>query len=224
MAEAAARAEDDLSALIESIRAILAEQGDLPAERLLAQRLNIKRHRLRSALQTMRDSKELPPTQSGRRPAERGAKEQQTLALITNPLEVIEMRMMLEPQLARLAALRASPSEIARIVGAADTPPGEDYGAADIAFHRAVAAGSRNGLAIELYQILRSVGADARVRLKLAVRQCSERLRQRDAEHRAIAEAIAERDPAAAEQAMKAHLAVVQEKVARAAMPASTAA
>lgn len=48
---------------------------------------------------------------------------QKRMVQSTNPFEVMEMRLMIEPALARLAALRASPDEIARIVEAQALPP-----------------------------------------------------------------------------------------------------
>ena len=51
----------------------------------------------------------------------------------------------------------------------------------------------------------------------------SERIQQRDQEHRAIAEAIAARSPDAAEQAMRQHLRRVQREIADRLNPLETA-
>ena len=123
---------------------------------------------------------------------------------------MIELRLILEPQFARLAAVRASALEIARITRAATSRPDEDYGAPDLAFHLEIASASRNALGRELYNILRQVGADARVRLPSRRPMCPKRREIRDAEHLRIARAIAERDPERAEECMRAHLASVQ--------------
>ena len=80
-------------------------------------------------------------------------------------------------------------------------------------FHRAVAAGSRNILASTVYGLLRQVGRDGRIRLSNGGRTCPNRIRQRDAEHAAIAAAIAARDPEGAERAMRDHLAAVQRQI-----------
>jgi DNA-binding FadR family transcriptional regulator len=112
----------------------------------------------------------------------------------------------LEPALARLAAVRATPLEIARIMRAATTPPDMQRSTADLAFHKLVAAASGNGLAADLYALLRKVGSDSRVRVQSGATACPNRLAQRDQEHHAVAEAIAARDPEGAEAAMRAHL------------------
>jgi DNA-binding FadR family transcriptional regulator len=83
----------------------------------------------------------------------------------------------------------------------------------DLKFHKLIAASSGNKLAASLYDLLRRVASDARVRLNANRPACPKRTLQRDAEHRAIAQAILARDSDAAEQAMRLHLAAVQRLV-----------
>ncbi|BBE73544.1 FadR/GntR family transcriptional regulator [Oharaeibacter diazotrophicus] len=202
-----------LEDLLEALRSILARDGTMPPERTVAEELSVKRHTLRRALGVMRSLGELEPARAGRRAAPQpvaGA----ALINSTNPLEVMELRLVLEPALARLAALRASPAEIERIRRAASTTPGTDPNAADIAFHRAIAAGSRNSLASELYVILHRVASDGRLRYTDSdASLVPERVRMRDAEHGVIADAIAARDPDGAERAMYQHLVAIQQKI-----------
>jgi GntR family transcriptional repressor for pyruvate dehydrogenase complex len=213
----------ELEGIVAAVRAVIADGRPVPPERTLAEDLNVKRHRLRRALEVLRAAGEIDPPKAGRR-GSGTPRHGEELIRGTNPLEVIELRIMLEPMLARLAAVRASPAEIARITQTATTPAGANYGNADLAFHKAVAAGARNGLAVELYQLLRQVGTDARVRLGNAPPMCDKRLARRDSEHRAIAEAIAARDPEGAEQAMRAHLSAVQRQIIERLTPGLTAA
>lgn len=214
LATTTAQEADELLPLVEAVRGLVAETGSIPSERAAAEQLNVKRHRLRRALDALRASGEIEPARAGRR-GSADARRGDALVRSTNPLEIIELRMVLEPALARLAALRASPFEISRIQRAATTPAGANPGAADLAFHKAVAAGSRNSLAAEFYALLRHVATDARLRLgdNDANTRCPNRIRGRDAEHGAIGEAIAARDPAGAERAMRAHLGAVQRQI-----------
>lgn len=205
--------------LVAALRARLAAGEILPAERQLAEQLAVKRHRLRGALKALRGLGELAPARPGRRPSRRAGDE---LARGTNPLEIVELRIVLEPALARLAALRASPVEVGRIERAAETAAGSPAGAADLAFHLAVAAGARNGLAAGLYAELRRIGRDARMSVGGEARPCAARVRQRDAEHRAVALAIAGRDAAAAEAAMRAHILAVQRRIMERVSPGLT--
>jgi DNA-binding FadR family transcriptional regulator len=201
----------DLQPLVKAIRDIIAEGDKLGSERALAETLNVKRHQLRRALQALRINGELAPAEAKRRPLI--GPHGESLVRATNPMEVIEMRVAIEPFLARLAALRASPFEMAGIEQAATTAKGADIGATDLRFHKLIAAGSGNKLASSLYNLLRQVASDARVRLGNNSPPCPKRTLERDAEHRAIAQAILHRDPDAAELAMRTHLAAVQKRV-----------
>ena len=202
---------DAVDPLLEALRAAIGRDGRRDPERVLAQRLGVTRHRLRRALMTLQAQGEIAPAAPRR--AVGGSRDGEALIRATNPVEVIELRLALEPVLARLAALRATPFDIARIERAATTPAAMDIGAADLAFHRLVAGASGNALAAELYALLRRVGTDARLRVMPDRPTCPNRLRQRDAEHRAIAEAIAARDAEAAERAMRQHLDAVQQQI-----------
>ncbi|MBL8584818.1 MAG: FadR family transcriptional regulator [Rhizobiaceae bacterium] len=185
----------------------------LPSERDLAEGLNVKRHQLRKALEVMRRAGDIKAAHVRRAPSAQ-PRYSEELVRLTNPLEVIELRLMMEPGLARLASLRASPLEIARIVEAATTPENAAYGEADFAFHLSVAAAARNHLATEFYRMLRQVGVDARVRISgMSPPTCPKRIAKRDAEHRAIADAIARRDSDAAERAMRTHLQAVLQQI-----------
>lgn len=194
----------------EALKAVLLEMGeadqDLPSERDLVGQLNVPRSRLRRVLAELRAEGELPPAQVGRKSSRRDTSDIDELVSVANPNDVIELRMMLEPQFARLAAIRASMIEIKRIQKAASTRKGEDYGAADLAFHREIARSSRNPLAQEIYNLLRRVGTDSRVRLAQTAPLCPKRQASRDEEHRMIAQAIAGRDPDRAEVLMREHL------------------
>lgn len=193
-----------------ALRALISKGEDLPSERELARQMRVNRHQIRRALGVLREANELAPASARRAAAviSRGA----MLARDTNPLEVIEVRMALEPALARLAAVRASPLDIARIQRAADLADG-DPGSNDLAFHKAIGAAAGNKLAAGLYFLVREIGRDARVRLGRDAPVPAQRLAQRNAEHRAVAEAIAARDADAAERAMRAHLGNVHKLV-----------
>jgi DNA-binding FadR family transcriptional regulator len=193
-----------------ALRALLNKGEDLPSERELARQMRVNRHQIRRALGVLREGNEIASTSARRAAAAigRGA----VLARDTNPLEVIEVRLALEPALARLAAVRASPLDIARIQRAADLADG-DAGSNDLAFHKAIGAAAGNKLAAGLYFLVREIGRDARLRLGRNAPVPASRLVQRNAEHRAVADAIASRDPDAAERAMRSHLSNVHKLV-----------
>lgn len=205
--------EPPLAEIVETLRLRLVQGEALPPERALAADLGITRHLLRQILQRLRQTGELPPAKVGRR-AKLADPPAENMIRRTNPLEVIELRLVFEPSLARLAAVRASPAEIDEILRRATTGPDEDYGQADVAFHRALAAAAHNRLAAEVYALLRTVAHDPRVALALRPAAClATRRKQRDAEHMAVAKAIEARNPDGAAEAMRRHLAAVQRQV-----------
>lgn len=206
-----------LAELTAALRRRVLETGSLPPERQLASELNIKRHQLRKVLGQLRASGEIQSPR-GRRPAAPGRlpRFEEELVRLTNPLEVIEFRIITEPELARLASLRASSVEIAGILELAATPEGADSGDHDLQFHCAIARASRNQLAEEIYRTMRQVGFDARMRVARGQSgTCPKRVLRRDAEHLRVAEAIARRDPEAARSAMRAHLESVLAQINR---------
>ena len=207
MTNAARGVQDEVAAAVLA----RAQADGLPAERTLAAALGVTRNRLRQALRTLREAGQLDAPSPRLRTTP--AKGVDRWAQLTNPVEVVELRMLLEPGLARLASVRASPLDLVRVQRAANPPATMESGAADLAFHHAVATASGNALASELYALLRRVGRDARLQLGRNAPPCPARLRQRDTEHRAVLDAIAARDPDLAEHAMRDHLASVQRLV-----------
>lgn len=206
-------APSELDEIVAAVRRIQHEEGKLPSERDLADQLNVKRHQLRKALEMLRRTGDLEPARPKRASAALPRYGEELIRL-TNPLEVIELRLILEPSLARLASLRASPFEIARIADAASTQDHTRSGEVDLAFHMAIASAARNHLAGEFYKMLRQVGVDARVQVAhTEPATCPNRIGQRDSEHRQIADAISRRDPDAAEAAMRSHLLAVQKRI-----------
>jgi hypothetical protein len=157
----------------------MAAQEKLGSERAIAEALCVKRHQLRRALQALRASGELAPAEAKRKSllSHNG----ENLVRTTNPMEVIEMRIAIEPFLARLAALRASPLAMAAIERAATTAVGVDSGAGDLNFHKPIAAGSGNKLAASLYDLLRRVARDARLKLNGSQPAFPNRVQQRRA-------------------------------------------
>ena len=209
--------EVPVARLAGQLRMRLARGEALPAERTLADQYGVKRHRVRQALALLREQGELDSS-----PRDNVA-DGESMIRSTNPVEVIELRMALEPALARLAAVRATPLEIARIMRAATTLSDTQRSTQDLVFHKLVAAASGNGLAADVYALLRKVGSDARVRVQSSDPQCPNRLAQRDQEHHAVAEAIAARDPERAEAAMRTHLNAVHRIILNRLMAADAA-
>lgn len=199
--------------IVSDILALQKDGGQLPSERDLADQLDVKRHQLRKALAVLRQNGDLRPIQTRRAPTA-FARYGEELVRLTNPLEILELRLIIEPGLARLASLRATSLECAKITDAASTQDCDKAGAVDLAFHFAIAEAARNHLAEEFYKTMRQIAVDARLQVANNVSvTCPKRVAQRDAEHLKVAQAIEQRDPEAAEAAMRAHILSVFQQV-----------
>jgi DNA-binding FadR family transcriptional regulator len=145
----------------------------------------------------------------------------------TNPLEVIEVRLAIEPVLARLAAFRASQAEISRLTAlAAETRASPDpvsYQVADLKFHRAIAEVARNTLFLAVFDTLNASQRDPAWRRLSENAHCFKRQSVYADYHQEIAEAIAARQGEKAQELMQRHLSDVQRYIYEHAFPAAVA-
>jgi DNA-binding FadR family transcriptional regulator len=143
----------------------------------------------------------------------------------TNPLEVIEMRLATEPVMASLAALRASQSEIKRLIMlAAKTRAASDeetYERADSLFHRTIAEAARNSLFLAFFDTMRASQRDVGWRRLGENARCYKRQSVYADFHDAIAAAIAARNGPEACAQMQRHLRDVQQYIQEQAFPHS---
>ena len=127
-------------------------------------------------------------------------------------LDLCEVRLILEPELAALAAQRAGEKEIRKLAELQEQieklcRQGESYLKKDMEFHELLARISRNSVMPRLVPIIQEG-----VSLFIEVTELSlaeETLRT----HRKIVEAIQDRDPQKAREAMKEHLLLNQERI-----------
>lgn len=119
--------------------------------------------------------------------------------------DLLEIRFMIEPEMARMAAARASDEDITRIKAACDRAEelierGKDHSPADVAFHRAIAESCGNLVVPRIIPIL-----NESVPLFISVTN-RQLLAETIKTHRGIADAIARHDATAAGDAMYLHL------------------
>ncbi|WP_210485161.1 FadR/GntR family transcriptional regulator [Microvirga antarctica] len=197
----------------------------LPPERTLAAQLGVGRRTLRRALEVLEAEGHIWRHQGkGTFLGPRPLREEVNLAELarrTHPLEVMEARLEIEPALARLAALRASNGDIERLRHLAQKTESIADGDSDSrelwdgAFHRAIAEVAGNSLLFAFVDVV------DRIRQDPTWRRLRERARTPGSQHgfvhqhHQVVAAIAARDAAAAEQAMRHHLEAVRTSVLR---------
>ena len=146
----------------------------------------------------------------------------------TNPLEVIEVRLAIEPVMARLAAFRASQAEIDRLVTIAGetraAPDSARYEEADMRFHRTIAEVARNALFLAVFDTLHASQRDSGWRRLGENANCFKRQSVYADYHQEISAAIAARQGEKAESLMQRHLSDVQRYIYEHAFPAATVA
>jgi len=132
------------------------------------------------------------------------------LAQDAGPIEQIELKFVLEPTMARLAATRASLMDIERLrksaecTRAANTP--ETYQEADQEFHAIIAECSRNTLFQSLYTVVENALRDAAMERFRENGRCFKRQAVHAGFHSRVAAAIARRDGDEAAREMYEHL------------------
>lgn len=209
--------DENNSEFIEEVKRNIVDvykESPFPPERNLAESLGISRHLLRKALSSLRDENRIPET----RPQPAGATSDRSriagkpiatranIANKTSPAELWEVRLLLEPEIARLAATRGTPTEIDNIVAAhlLAEPTVFDRNKDD-QLHRAIAVASHNILAAYLLEQIMELTWHDTIRTRLPAYTNETGWRH----HEIIVDAIRGRRAAEAEQAMREHLVAI---------------
>jgi GntR family uxuAB operon transcriptional repressor len=191
----------------------------LPPERLLAEQFGVARGTVREALRQLEETGFVQ-----RRPGSgtyvtwtedtvgRGIVE------TVRPLELVDARLAVEPQMCRLAVLQATEADFARFEAqlsamerCAEDPKG--FAAEDEAFHLALAGCTRNAMIQWMMQKIHEVRTHAQWELMRTITLTPEVIRTYNRQHREVVDAIARRDSESAAQAMKRHLASARESL-----------
>jgi DNA-binding FadR family transcriptional regulator len=197
--------------------------GRLPAERDLGDQLGVSRAELRKAMAVLEDEGRIwrhvgRGTFIGARPV-LNLENVAFISSISKPEHIIEARLMLEPGLARLAAMNGITADVAelrtcnqRCSKARDWGVYESW---DYKFHHALAVAARNKLLLVFFETLNAV---RRSRAWTGSRSQLGPVPSPDhpsfAEHAAILDAIAKRDADLAEEHMRSHLMTIRSRMA----------
>lgn len=195
--------------------------GRLPPERDLCERIGVSRSTLRTVLDHLEaEGKIWRRIGSGTYAGNMPPKELRGLLAIseaTSPIELMELRLMIEPEIARLAALRATRSEIdylwhcvKKSFAATDS---QSYELWDAALHNAVASATHNQLVISTFKSineLRQMTMWGQIRDRIVADGAQ---RYWCEQHQAFVEAIADRDGERASHLARKHVEDVSSKI-----------
>jgi len=200
------------------------QPGDkLPSERELAELLRVSRSSIRDAIRSLELMGMVEPRQ-GAGTIVREISSESLVNPLANALkrkeeligELLDFRMMLEPQLAARAATRVSGDEISEMEEILERQEkklraGESTVGEDSEFHYAIALASGNSVVLKVLDTLMDLLRDSRERSL----QVEGRQQKSLAGHRRILTALKRRDSDAAKAAMRRHIEDVEEIVLR---------
>ena len=189
----------------------------LPAERNLAEEFSVSRGTIRTVLQNLEEQNLVTrKVGSGTYVTHRELSNQHDISSITSPLEMVEVRIAIEPQMVRLAIVNASHrdlEELRKALRQCEECGGdaEKFASADTAFHMALAHCSKNKLMYWVYERISEVRRYSQWRMMKAKLLTPDRINYYNSQHRLLYEAIASRDAKEAVGIIKKHLFGVQD-------------
>jgi DNA-binding FadR family transcriptional regulator len=202
----------------------LEADGRLPTERELSSSLGVSRRAVRRALEVMQMEGRIwrrqgSGTYAGPRP-DSLSEHVGSIAAGTDPMEVMEVRLRIEPQLAQLAAMRVNASEVERLYDLAgkteQSTDADSHELWDGALHRLIAQSAGNAFFLVIFDVINQVRQDpAWQTIRERARTAAGTAPLIHAQHLAIVDAIAARDPGKAGEAMRQHLLTLQENLVR---------
>ena len=194
-----------------------AHEERLPAERNLAEEFSVSRGTIRTVLQNLEEQNLVTrKVGSGTYVTHRELSNQHDISSITSPLEMVEVRIAIEPQMVRLAIVNASHrdlEELRKALRQCEECGGdaEKFASADTAFHMALAHCSKNKLMYWVYERISEVRRYSQWRMMKAKLLTPDRINYYNSQHRLLYEAIASRDAKEAVGIIKKHLFGVQD-------------
>lgn len=218
--------EESSAYALERIRLLLQADslpkgGKLPTERALAEMLDVSRRSVRRALEVLEAEGRVWRRQGagtfvGPGPVE-SVLTAENLVAECNFMEVLEVRMRIEPQLAQLAAMRATSQDAARLAeihARIDTSTDADaLELWDGTLHRTIAECAGNRLFLAVFELVDRVRQSAAwVHIREEARS-DDNLSLYSHQHAEIIDAIAKRDPVRAGDAMRRHLMALQDNL-----------
>jgi len=187
-------------------------QERLPAERRLAQELGTARGTVRQALERLEEMNLVQrKAGSGTYVNYLAQSDHERVAESTSPLELIEVRLVVEPDIARMAVVNANTKRLRELrdtLSALDEAGGDPnaFSKADELFHLKMAQCSQNPLLVWVYQLINEVRGHHEWDVRKDKLLKPENIVKYNAQHRALYEAVERRDATKAVHIITEHL------------------
>ena len=212
--------------IIEQVRDLITsgrlKSGDrLPAEREFAQTLSVSRSAVREAIRAL-ESLGIVEARAGEgtfvvTPPQGKGRDPITASLFqawSTQRNLFEVRRVLEPGLAALAARRATPEQIEKMRAILDDQKGkvhagESYMKEDTIFHYLIAEATGNEILLRVADSLMELLRETRDTSRKIASRPSRSLKQ----HQAILQAIEARNPLMAERRMREHIRAIEQLI-----------
>jgi DNA-binding FadR family transcriptional regulator len=202
---------------------VLLDGERLPPERAFAEQFGVSRGTVRDALKRLEEAGFVEKRAgSGSYVSHSQQEDTPGIAKVTSPLELVDTRFALEPQIVRLAVLNATEYQLGKAEQALQSMEScgqatEVFAAADDAFHLAFAECTRNSMLVWISKRVSEVRNNnewSRMRAKTLTAAMIVRYNQ---QHREILDAVRARDAEHASRAMREHLGLARDSLLAAA-------
>lgn len=193
------------------------DRGDrLPTEREFCEQFQLSRTTVRKVLGELKESGWLHQTVgSGTYVSEQAPLPVQQMTAIrvgqvTSPAELMQARLVLEPAIIELVIGNATVGDFDRIEACCDHAEAavehEEFEQWDGRFHEAIAVAAHNSIVSSVFQLMNDARAHGEWGLLKKRSLTDERRQTYQAEHRALLNALRERDPTRAREVLTSHL------------------
>jgi DNA-binding FadR family transcriptional regulator len=202
----------------------LGEGSKLPAERLLSEQFGASRGAVRRVLQDLKERGLITqsvgsgtfvrPGAAGTFPARIREQAEPPLDNQTSPAELMEARLLIEPLMPRLITRNATGADFAKMLECIERSEAaqtiEEFEHWDGQLHRVFALATHNSFFLKILELTNRVREQGEWGRLKARSLTPERRQEYEAQHRAIVEALRDRDTDTAIKALTGHLVQIQ--------------
>ena len=194
----------------------------LPPERAFADQFGVSRGTVRDALRRLEEGGFVEKRPGSGTYVTYSEAETVSIAQSTSPLELIDTRYALEPQIVRFAVLNATEQALDKAESALEVMERSEYdldsfSSSDEAFHLALAECTRNAMLVWITRRVSEVRNNTEWARMRQLTLSADMIRRYNMQHREIFEAVRKRDAERGARAMRTHLDLARRSLVNAA-------